>query len=89
MLHFASLFCAGHCDEFEERVFSGFVSHSAVTLLSEPLGHRFTLGLAHCGHCSVLADVVVGRSVMVSVRVFDIQVRCVILCVLLRARVHC
>ena len=89
VLHFASLFCAGHCYEFEALATSGFALRSVTILLSELLGCRLTLGLSRCVHCSVLADVVVGRSVVVSVRIFDTQVMCVILCVLLRARVHC
>ena len=65
MLHFASLFCAGHCYEFEALATSGFALRSVTVLLSELLGCRLTLGLSRCVHCSVLADVVAGRSVTV------------------------
>ena len=89
MLHFASLFCADDCDQSELHAFSGLVSHSAVTSLFESLGHHFTLRLVHYSHCSVWVNVSVRRSVGVSVKIFDNPVRCVILCVLLRVRVHC
>ena len=61
VLHFASLFCAGHCYEFEVLATSGLVLRSATTLLSELLGCRLTLGLSRYVHYSVLADVVAGR----------------------------